>query len=290
MLRVEYALTSDRTMKALTGLTRPEFRALVPAFGQALYDQALQRDPPRQRRPGGGGPATLKTAAAKLFFILIYVKCYPTFDVAAVLYGVHRSRAHRWTQDLLPVLEQTLGYQMILPERQIHEVEGFFQRFPTAQTLFVDGSERPTYRPQERLAQKTYYSGKKKRHTRKHLFISDEQRRILALSPPAPGAHHDYKMFKAWPPPDRLPDDVIYWTDGPMPVFKGYAPTILSVPSSNPRRNHPARNSTSWIVGATHYGPGFASLSNMPLAASNALERWRRSIEIGAPISRIDSP
>ncbi len=126
MLRVEYALTSDRTMKALTGLTRPEFRALVPAFGQALYDQALQRDPPRQRRPGGGGPATLKTAAAKLFFNLIYVKCYPTFDVAAVLYGVHRSRAHRWTQDLLPVLEQTLGYQMILPERQIHEVEGFF--------------------------------------------------------------------------------------------------------------------------------------------------------------------
>ena len=70
MLRVEYALTSDRTMKALTGLTRPEFRALVPAFGQALYDQALQRDPPRQRRPGGGGPATLKTAAAKLFFIV----------------------------------------------------------------------------------------------------------------------------------------------------------------------------------------------------------------------------
>ena len=115
MLGVEYALTSDRTMKALTGLTRPEFRALVPAFGQALYDQALQRDPPRQRRPGGGGPATLKTAAAKLFFNLIYVKCYPTFDVAAVLYGVHRSRAHRWTQDLLPVLEQTLGYQIVKP-------------------------------------------------------------------------------------------------------------------------------------------------------------------------------
>ena len=72
MVRVEYALTSDRTMKALTGLTRPEFRALVPAFGQALYDQALQRDPPRQRRPGGGGPAMLKTAAAKLFFDTVH--------------------------------------------------------------------------------------------------------------------------------------------------------------------------------------------------------------------------
>ena len=78
MLRVEYALTTDRTMKALTGLTRSAFHALVPAFDQALHEKALHRNPPRQRRPGGGGPATLKTAEAKLFFILIYVKCYPT--------------------------------------------------------------------------------------------------------------------------------------------------------------------------------------------------------------------
>jgi hypothetical protein len=37
MLRVEYALTTDRTMKALTGLTRSAFRALIPAFDQALW-------------------------------------------------------------------------------------------------------------------------------------------------------------------------------------------------------------------------------------------------------------
>ena len=41
MLRVEYALTTDRTMKALTGLTRSAFHALVPAFDQALYEKAL---------------------------------------------------------------------------------------------------------------------------------------------------------------------------------------------------------------------------------------------------------
>ena len=162
MLRVEYALTSDRTMKALTGITRSAFRALVPTFGQALYDQALQRDPPRQRRPGGGGPSTLASVDAKLFFILMYVKCYPTFDVAGVLYGVHRSRAHRWTHSLLPVLERALGQQVVLPERQIHDVEAFFGRFPTAKTLFVDGSERPTRRPQDSTEQKNYYSGKKK--------------------------------------------------------------------------------------------------------------------------------
>jgi hypothetical protein len=70
MLRVEYALTADRTMKALTGLTRSAFRALIPAFDQALYEKALHRAEPRQRL-SGGGPATLKTAEAKLFFILM---------------------------------------------------------------------------------------------------------------------------------------------------------------------------------------------------------------------------
>ena len=236
MLRVEYALTSDRTMKALTGITRSAFRDLVPAFGQALYDQALQRDPPRQRRPGGGGPSTLASVDAKLFFILMYVKCYPTFDVAGVLYGVHRSRAHRWTHSLLPVLERALGQEVVLPERQIHDVEVFFGRFPTAKTLFVDGSERPTRRPQDSTEQKNYYSGKKKRHTRKHLFISDDQRRILALSPPAPGSRHDYKMFKDWHPPDQLPDGVIYWTDsGFQGIRTDYPQCPVIYPQKKPR-------------------------------------------------------
>ena len=213
MLRVEYALTTDRTMKALTGLTRSAFHALVPAFGQALYDKALHRTPARQRLPGGGGPAKLKTAEAKLFFILMYVKCYPTFDVAGVLYGVHRSRAHLWTQDWLPVLEKTLGQKMVLPERQIHQVEAFFHRFPTAQTLFVDGSERPTQRPQDSTEQKSYYSGKKNDPPVSTFSSATINGVFWPFIPPAPGSHHDYKMFKDWPPPDRLPDGVIYWTD-----------------------------------------------------------------------------
>ena len=243
MLRVEYALTSDRTMKALTGLTRSAFRDLVPTFGQALYDQALQRDPPRQRRPGGGGPSTLATVDAKLFFILMYVKCYPTFDVAGVLYGVHRSRPHRWAHSLLPVLESALGQAVVLPERQIHDVEVFFGRFPTAKTLFVDGSERPTRRPQDSTEQKNYYSGKKKRHTRKHLFISDDQRRILALSPPAPGARHDYTMFKDWHPPEKLPEGVIYWTDS---GFQGIRTDYPKCPVIHPQKKPRGQQLDAW--------------------------------------------
>ncbi|HIG53815.1 MAG TPA: transposase family protein [Candidatus Handelsmanbacteria bacterium] len=64
-------------------------------FSIRHYNKALDLDPPRQRRPGGGGKSTLLTVEAKLFFILMYVKCYPTFELAAVLYGVNRSQAHR---------------------------------------------------------------------------------------------------------------------------------------------------------------------------------------------------
>ena len=50
------------------------------------------RPPDRQRKPGGDGKYRLDRVEAKLFFILLYVKRYPTFDVASVLYQVHRSR------------------------------------------------------------------------------------------------------------------------------------------------------------------------------------------------------
>jgi len=45
----------------------------------------------RKRAVGGGRRHTLKTPTDKLFFILFYLKCYPTFDLAGLLYGVDRA-------------------------------------------------------------------------------------------------------------------------------------------------------------------------------------------------------
>ena len=213
MLDVDFALRSDRTMKALTGLRRIEFQQLGPVFGQALSKQMHSRRPDRQRKPGGGGKYRLDRVEAKLFFILMYVKCYPTFDVASVLYQVHRSRPHRWVQTWLPVLEQALGYAVVLPERRIDQVETFFTRFPQVKDLWLDGTERPIRRPQDPGRQKRHYSGKKKRHTHNNLLLTDADRRVLALSPTQPGARHDYALLKAWNFPPQLPPDVVCWTD-----------------------------------------------------------------------------
>ena len=122
-----------RTMNTLTGLSRAEFQTLCPSFAQVLSEQVLSRRPHRQRKPGAGGKYRLDRVEAKLFFILMYIKCHPTFDVASVLYQVHRSRPHRWVQSWLPALEQALGYEVVLPKRRIDQVETFFARFPPGQ-------------------------------------------------------------------------------------------------------------------------------------------------------------
>ena len=87
MLRIDNALRSDRVLKALTDLNIVEYIDLTARFEAVL---AQRRRPvsgkKRQRRPGGGRKPELAWAEDKLFFILFYVKCYPTFDVAGVLF------------------------------------------------------------------------------------------------------------------------------------------------------------------------------------------------------------
>ena len=162
MLRIDHALRCDRVLKALTGLSILEFIDLRDRFATVLAHRH-RPDPgtARQRQPGGGRKPELTTAEDKLFFILFYVKCYPTFDVAGVLFEVHRSQPHRWVHTLLPLLEQTLGEAVVLPARKIDDVAAFFERFPQVKNLFIDGQERPTQRPKQPEAQQAHYSGKK---------------------------------------------------------------------------------------------------------------------------------
>jgi hypothetical protein len=77
----------------------------------------------RKRRLGGGRKHTLSGVVEKLFFILFYLKCYPTFDLAGFIFDVDRSQACRWVHSLLALLEKALGKEMVLPCRKISNVE-----------------------------------------------------------------------------------------------------------------------------------------------------------------------
>lgn len=211
-MQLSHALKEPRLMKALTGLTPEEFHRLLLTFAPLLSEEAYRRK--RQRKPGAGKKGALQQSPEqKLFFILFYCKAYPTFDVAGFIYEVHRTRTCQWAKQFLPLLRKTLGREIVFPERQIRSVEEFFQKFPEAKDIFIDGTERPKQRPKQNKAQKKHYTGKKKRHTRKNVVWVDEKKRILLLSPTKHGSLHDKKASDKNGGLHFVPNKTHIWTD-----------------------------------------------------------------------------
>ena len=87
VITIERALKSDRLMKSLSGLSAQEFLNLVPVFRNAFFEikkEKYEREKAkRKRKSGSGSKGLLVSAPEKLFFILFYLKCYPTVDVLA---------------------------------------------------------------------------------------------------------------------------------------------------------------------------------------------------------------
>ena len=161
MLSLERILNNDRLLRAMTGLNRKAFEALVPSFREAYEQRQSKPEAERQRAPGGGRKATLQTMHDKMFYILLYCKCYPTFDLMSVLFGFDRSCAWDWVHGLLPILEQALGFEQALPERKLRSLEEFVERFAGVEAVIVDAIERPIKRPQDAQQQRAHSSGKK---------------------------------------------------------------------------------------------------------------------------------
>jgi hypothetical protein len=143
MLNLERALKQDRWLRALTGLNRQAFDALLPSFEQAYEASRIAAKPERQRAMGGGRKARLESPEAKLFYILFYFKCYPTFDLAGILFDLDRSQTHEWMHGLQPILEVALGEKMVLPARKLRSVEAFIEAFPGVERVMSDGTLSP---------------------------------------------------------------------------------------------------------------------------------------------------
>lgn len=236
---MEKVLKNDRLMHALTGMSAKEFTELVPEF-EKVWKAARMReywkDEKRERRPGGGKKGFLKTSREKLFFILLYYKCYPTYDVMSFLFDCDRSAACRRQHKLSMILERTLKRKLVLPTRQIRSVEEFLKAFPEAKEVFIDGTERPIQRPQDKEKQKANYSGKKKRHTRKNIIISTKKKRIGFLSKTVEGKESDITILRATAPPRFIPPSVKMHMDlGFKGIDTDYPEHLISMPHKKPK-------------------------------------------------------
>lgn len=206
---------SDRIMRSLTGLSIKAFEQLLKPFEQVLKKYTRQQASlvSRKRVIGGGRKHTLKTIEEKLFYILFYLKSYPTFDLVGFFYNVDRSQPCNWTYFLMTILQDTLGRELVLPKRKIKSTEEFFQLFPEIKDVFIDGTERSIQRPKKKKQQKQHYSGKKKRHMKKNILVTTATKRVLILTATKPGKHHDYALFKKSEFPEKIPKQVAVWLD-----------------------------------------------------------------------------
>ncbi len=177
---------------------------------------------------GAGQKGFLPTPLDKLVFILLYLKCYPTYDLQGFLFGLERTRACRWVKLLLPVLEMTLGHECVLPARQIRSMEEFCHAFPGVRDVFIDGTERPVQKPKNTRRRNKMYSGKKRQTTRKVVMMTDETRRVGFLSLSKNGRRHDKRLLDKADIVRHIPSTVTVWADtGFQGINKQHPNTLL---------------------------------------------------------------
>lgn len=243
LMDIDKVLNNKRLIRAVLGIRKATFEKILVTFKQILREEAENKD--RKRAYGGGSNGNIKDPRKKLFFILWYLKVYPTFDVAAYVFGSSKSRTQAWAHKILPILEKTLGRKLVLPQRRIGSLEEFLVLFPETKEVMLDGMERPTIRSQKKKSQNKHYSGKKKRHTRKNLILTNHKKKILLVTPTKHGRMHDKKLSDKNMIASRIPEEVSLLVDtGFQGVQKQHLNTLI--PKKKPKGGFLSESEKAW--------------------------------------------
>jgi DDE superfamily endonuclease/Helix-turn-helix of DDE superfamily endonuclease len=161
----------------------------------------------------------------------VYFRLYPTQQVQGYLFGIGQAQANEWVHRLTKMLNQALGYEQQLPEREPSQLEQVLTACPSLEFI-IDGTERPINRPKDKEDRKTYYSGKKKAHTLKNNVITQRGGKVVFVSDTYEGKKHDKKI--ADEEGYEFPPDSTLWQDT---GFQGYAPEGVKIeqPKKKPR-------------------------------------------------------
>jgi hypothetical protein len=198
---LEYTKLADdrRKFLALTGLTRREFQALLPAF-VAAYRCRYGSDKTlagwrRKRHVGGGRAGKLRRAEQKLLFIVVYTKAYRLQVVLGELFATSQASAKEGLQRLLPVLREALTALGVMAERAGQNFARAERRKRERADYIMDGTERGRQRPNKPEKQALHYRGKKKMHSdKKVIIVNTQSKRVGYLSPTSAGKTPDTKV------------------------------------------------------------------------------------------------
>jgi hypothetical protein len=236
---------NQRQLKSLIGLSREEFDKLLEAFSVCLEETKNKKyrknKKSRKRRPGGGRTGSLETPENKLFFILYYLKNYPTFDVLGFIFDINPSKAHENVKKLIPILKSAQKTLRALPKQRFKNANEFSQVVEKTKNIAIDATEREHFRHQNNKQQRQHFSGKKQRHTVKNTVIAScSCKGIFFVGKTVPGSRHDYALFKQeFDPHENWFKSVTASVDlGYQGIKKDYlSPKNIHIPHKKPRKS-----------------------------------------------------
>jgi DDE superfamily endonuclease/Helix-turn-helix of DDE superfamily endonuclease len=184
--------------RSLTGLTVPEFDQISSEIGSKYEEYERRRLSKRKRKRdvGAGRPFKLKPRE-RLLMLLVYYRLYITYALSGFLFDLDQSNVFRD----LTILESLLKECIPLPKkiykrtkrlRTIDEVEQYFPAFKA----FIDSTEQEIPRPKNKRKRKSYYSGRKRKHTVKTQLMVNTEGLILHKTGHRNGRKHDYDIYK----------------------------------------------------------------------------------------------
>lgn len=153
MTSIYQNLKNDRQYSASTALTQQQFDTLYLAF-EACY----------KTKPTNfinGKPSCFLDKREALFFILYYLKNYPTLEILGLSFGISDATASNYIQYILPFLKKALEQKEVLASRIFKTEQEFKKAFEGVEDIYIDGTEIPIERSSNYELQKESYSGKK---------------------------------------------------------------------------------------------------------------------------------
>ena len=180
----------DRAIKALVGMSRAKFDILAVAFAAAypaIQQERFEKGEIKQVQ-SGRPKGNLDTFGKKLFFLLYYLKTYPTFDVLGFHFGFSSGHAHNHVENLMPVLLRSLADLGVLPARSPGTPAELLQLVEQYGDILIDGMECPCVRPQDEELQKARFSGKKNATRSRHSSSRQRTGKSFSSSASSPEA------------------------------------------------------------------------------------------------------
>lgn len=197
---MSYSRLSRRPLlfKSFTGLEIAEFDILSKEIESKYYEHERKRLSARKRRRdvGAGRPFKLKLRE-RFVMLLVYYRLYITYTLSGFLFNLDQSNVYRDISILEPLIKLCVPlpkklYKRTSRLRSIDEVEEYFPGLKA----FIDSTEQEIPRPENKRKKKSYYSGKKKKHTVKTQYMVNSEGVILHKTGHDRGRIHDYEIFK----------------------------------------------------------------------------------------------